>query len=280
MRDDRTSISVAWIMPVIAVLVAAVLFLQWMGDRGPRIEVAFADANGLEINAPIMFRGVSVGHVVDTHIDDDLSRVIVTARLHASAADLARTDSKWWVVGPRVTLSGVSGLETIMGPRYLAVQPGSGEPATVFEGLANPPPLSPDTPGRSFLLMAEGAGSLESGAPVFFRGIRVGSVAEVHLSSEANVVQVRIFVPEPFDRLIRTNTRFWAAGGFSMNLGFTGLRFQTDPLSSLLRGGVSFATPDRPADQAPDGFAFSLADDVDEDWLEWSPRIDLEDDGT
>ena len=215
MRDDRTSISVAWIMPVIAVLVAAVLFLQWMSDRGPRIEIAFSDASGLEVNAPIMYRGVSAGRVVDTRIDDDLSRVIVTVRLHSSAADLASEDSRWWVVRPRVTLSGVSGLETIMGPRYLAVQPGSGEPAAFFEGLTSPPPLSPDTPGRSFLLMAEDAGSIESGAPVFFRGIRVGSVAEVHLSSEANVVQVRIFIPEPFDRLIRTNSRFWAAGGWA-----------------------------------------------------------------
>jgi hypothetical protein len=35
------------------------------------------------------------------------------------------------------------------------------------------------------------------------------------------------------------------------------------------------ATPTALADQAPEGYAFTLLDDFEEEWLDWTPEIDI-----
>ncbi len=274
--SDRQQ-SVAWIMPILATIVAAIMLQRWWVQRGPVVEISFADASGLVADSPVVYRGTTVGRVINTTISEDLQSVVATARLETTAAGLARDGSQWWVVRPRISLSQVSGLETLMGPRYIQVAPGDGEPTFLFDGLDAPPLQLPGRDGRRFLLTAHVAGSLEPGMPVFHRGLRVGEILDVALSSNAAVVEIRIFVEAPWQRLVRTDSRFWNASGLSLDVGLGGIEFHSDSLLALLRGGVAFATPNRHGDVAPEEHDFEMADHAKSEWVKWAPKIDLED---
>ena len=49
-------------------------------------------------------------------------------------------------------------------------------PARQFTGLENPPVLTSNVPGRTFLLHADRVGSVSMGSPVFYRDLNVGTV--------------------------------------------------------------------------------------------------------
>ena len=67
-------------------------------------------AEGLEAGkTKIKSRSVDVGVVETVTLSDDLSKVMVQARLNAGMEKLLRQDSAFWVVKPQIGREGVSG---------------------------------------------------------------------------------------------------------------------------------------------------------------------------
>ena len=63
--------------------------------------------------------------------------------------------------------------------------------------------------------------------------------------------------------------------GIHIDANLLGIDLRAGPLTSWIKGGISFATPNKVGDIAPENYAFTLESDVDEDWVEWSPEIEL-----
>ncbi len=269
--------SLAWLAPIAALVVAGFLVYDAMADRGPVITITFADGHDLKPNDPISHRGVVAGRVREVRLGPGLREVVVTAALTRDAAGLARDGAQFWVVRPEISLTRISGVETLLGPRYIAVRPGEGPPRRRFAGLENPPAergLSGD--GLVVVLEAPRAGSLQAGSPVLYRDVTVGSVTDTRLSADAAFVEVIVEILPEYSRLVRENSRFWNAGNIGVDLGFGGLTFQADSLSAILTGGVAFATPTKPGEAVANGARFQLADRPEEAWLKWSPALAAE----
>lgn len=264
--------SLSWITPAVALVIALVLFVQWQLQKGPVVTITFKNANGLTVDSPIMYRGAIVGRVEQLGLSSDNSNIVVTARLHASAASLAVEDSSWWIVHPEMTLDGFSGLETIVGPRYVQVSPGNGVPAFIFEGS-----LFPQTKnGKTFAIATDTGGGIAVGAPVYYRGIQIGTITSIDLSSNASEVSIGFIIEKQYAPIIRENTKFWDVSGINFEASITGFKLHAGPIASLIKGGVSLATPSNFGDLAEKGHTFTLSE-FDKDWLEWSPDIPLPD---
>ncbi|MBC8310527.1 MAG: MCE family protein [Phycisphaerales bacterium] len=267
----KKSISLTWIVPCIAIAIALALFARWKLNQGPQITITFNDANGLTTESPIMYRGTIVGMVEDITLNDTASNITVTARLKPSAITLAKEHSKWWIVRPSVSLQGIQGLDTVVGPRYIQVEPSGGNDAFTFIGLENSIPSQ----GKLFTLITASADNVAVGAPLFYRGIEVGSISSIGLSNTASTVQLQCVIQERYAPLIRTNTIFWNVSGIHIDANLLGIDLRAGPITSWIKGGISIATPNKPGDIAPEGYAFTIERDFDEDWIEWTPEIDL-----
>jgi paraquat-inducible protein B len=139
-----------------------------------------------------------------------------------------------------------------------------------------PPPDVVDE-GRAFTLRSNKLGSLTTGAPVFYRELKVGEVEASRLSDDSTAVLIRIHLDAPYVPLVRTNTKFWNTGGFSFKVNLLGAELKDTSLESLLAGGVAFATPDTPplAPVAEAGTEFNLAPEADKEWTGWYPKIPI-----
>ena len=268
---SKSRLSFSWFVPVIAIVITVLLFMQWLANIGPLITVSFEDAGGLTVDSPVMFRGTIVGRVESIELSSDTSRVEVHARLATSATVLAKKNSLWWVVQPSVSLQGVEGLDTIAGPRYIEVLPNGGEPCYSFIGTEKGISFS----GKQFTLVSNSADNVTVGAPLYYRGVEVGQVSKLGLSNDSSTVRVTCNVKTKYVPLIRTNTQFWNISGISLDADLLGIDLHAGPLTSWIKGGIAFATPTNPGDEAPEGYAFAIASKVDTDWLDWSPTIEL-----
>jgi paraquat-inducible protein B len=168
----------------------------------------------------------------------------VTAKIDKSAAGLMVEDAKFWVVEPRVTLSGVSGLGTLLSGNYIGFEIGkSDKPQRKFSGIEVPPIITSGQPGRQFVLNAENLGSLGIGSPIYYRRLEVGQVIAYDLAGDGKGLEIKVFVNAPYDRYVNPGTRFWNASGLDVSVGAGGLEVRTQSLVALIAGGLAFDTP-------------------------------------
>jgi paraquat-inducible protein B len=271
-RLPTKKVSLTWIVPLIAIVITLFLFLQWKLHQGPQITITFEDANGITTESPIIFRGTVVGRIESITLNDTAMQVVVQARLDSSAEILAKEHSKWWIVRPTVSLQGIQGLDTIVGPRYITVMPGDGKEQFAFVGSSEAVP----TNSKRFTLVTTSADNISLGAPIFYRGIEVGDITSINLANDATTVRLECSILGQYAPLVRTNSKFWNVSGIHIDANLLGIDLRAGPITSWIKGGISFATPSRVGDIAPDGYAFALERDVDDDWLEWAPVIDLD----
>jgi paraquat-inducible protein B len=261
----RHNLPLVWIIPLIAALIGGWLAAKTILERGPTITITLKSAEGIEAGkTQVKYKDVNIGLVTAVTLSDHFSKVLVKAQMEKDAEGLLVDDAKFWVVQPRVTLSGVSGLGTLLSGNFIGFEVGtSTEPRFHFTALDVPPFLAGGQPGRQFVLRSDTLGSLGFGSPLYFRRLPVGQVVGYDLGEGGKSVDVRVFVQAPYDVFVSGETRFWNASGFDMSLGANGIDVRTESVTSILVGGVAFETPQHAQTLEPAGpdTAFKLYPD-------------------
>ena len=243
--EELNSISKLWLLPIVAMFIGAWLIYYQISNQGQEITVYFSSAEGLEPGkTKIKTRHVDVGIVTAIQLRKNNPGVKVTARINKDEEHLLRADSNLWIVSPRVSLSGVSGLSTILSGPFIELAPGmSGEVQHSFEGLETPPLTPAGTPGLHVTLNSDDEFAYKKGDPVIYKGIRVGKLEDIYFNMEERIVYYNAFIEAPYHELITTNTRFWDTSGVRLELGAEGLMVHTGSVETLLTNGVTFGIP-------------------------------------
>ncbi len=258
-----------WWLAVACLLLAIGLVVWSMPPAGTYISIAFPEGHGLKAEDPVRYRGIDVGMVESVHLTAAMDSVDVHVNLLPSAKQLAVEGSRFWIVRPQLSISGVSGLETAVGHKYIEVVPGPADamPIKVFEGLSQAPADTATANGIEILLQADARYSVNRGSAIHYRGVDIGRVLAVELSPDSRYVEVRGKIDEAYRALVTTESRFWATGGVDVDFSLReGLKLETESLDTLARGGVSMMVVGNGKPVAP-GHVFSLEKSVNEDWL-------------
>ncbi|OQS28842.1 intermembrane transport protein PqiB [Chromobacterium violaceum] len=244
-RRRRWAPSLVWLIPVVAALIGGWLAVHAVLSRGPTITISFQNAEGIEAGKTrIKYKDVEIGEVTSVKLSPNRQAIVATAQLSKEAADYLAEDSRFWVVRPRVSGGGVSGLGTVLSGSYIGMDIGKSEARkTDFVGLETPPIINADLPGQTFTLRADNLGSLNTGSPVYFRRVPVGQVVGYELDSKGGYVKVAVFINAPYDRFVSANSRFWHASGVDVSLSANGLNVSTQSLAAIALGGIAFETP-------------------------------------
>jgi len=267
--------SFVWLLTVACALLSAFLFFNAYRNQGDLIEIEFEQGFGLQTMDSLRFRGIEIGRVEKIELRDSHPGILVSVRLAPTARDVVTDGTTFWIVRPTVSIEAVRGLETIVGPKYIAMEPGRSEThrSIRFQGLEAPPAITPREGAIEIVLDAKKRFGLDSGAPIHHRGFRIGDVLSVGLASDARSVIVRCAIDPEYHELVRSNSKFWVRSGVRFDLGLSGLKFEADSLGQILAGGIEFATPDAPGPVAATGSRFVLHDVPLDEWLQWQPSL-------
>ncbi len=268
-QSRPTRFSLIWLIPIIVLGIGAYLGWKTVSSQGPEITIQFETAEGLtEGQTQVKHKAVGLGTVQGIQLSKDLQHVDVRVQMSARAAPLLTSHAKFWVVRPRLSGASISGLETLVSGAFIAIDPGhpGGTPETSFIGLSAPPGVRSDEPGSTYTLKADALGSIGQGSPVFFRDVTVGEVLGYTMPPGGRgPITVRVFVKQPYDRFLRTDSRFWNVSGVNVVFNGGNLRVQLESLQALVSGGVAFGLPPRRrgkgAPSAPQGSTFVLYPD-------------------
>lgn len=261
-RKRKWAVSVIWVVPLVAAVVAAYLVLGRFQEYGPLITIRFKDVSGVRAGqTDVEYRGVPIGQVKALQLSADRQHVLVSVRLSRSAAPLAREGSAFWIV--RLQNGGLTNfgaaVGTVLSGPYIQVLPGSGPPKTEFAGLDQPPVVQ-ESGALHILLHARNVDSIRPGTPLVYRGVEVGAVQDFQFNHAATAVDIQVAVKPQYAHLVRSNSRFWNVSGVNAHFGlFKGLQINVQSLRTLVSGGIAFSTPEGPAAKpASNGMEFQL----------------------
>lgn len=146
--SDQSQRSVLiWLLPALAALVGWLLLLTVLAQRGPEITVIFRSAEGLSPGkTALRYKSVNIGLLKSLRPASNRAYVIATIELSKDADSLLARDTRFWVVRPRLTGSGMAGWESLWSASYIGVDAGkSTTRARHFIGLEQAPALSSGT---------------------------------------------------------------------------------------------------------------------------------------
>lgn len=255
-RRGTFRVSLAWLLPLAAVLFASWVLWQSYSQRGPLVEITFDNAGGVSAGETRVRRNdVDVGRVESVRLADDLNSVVVSVRMDPQVSPYLDDNTRFWIVNARINTTEISGLGTLLSGSFIEVdwddQPGTR--STEFIGLKEPPLTKRGTPGLRLTLAAEEAGYIYVGSPVFLRQIEVGRVERRRLSGRATQVLFDIFIEAPYHTNVYPDTRFYGVSGVEGKVGAEGASVRIESMSALFTGGIAFENPPEITQSEPVG---------------------------
>ncbi|MBV7296868.1 PqiB family protein [Enterovibrio paralichthyis] len=243
MKKDK-SLSPLWIFTLLAFVLAGWLLYKSVNEAGERIEIYFTDAQGIEAGrTTIRYQGLEVGIIRKVTLSDDLKSISAQAEIYPEATKILRQNTEFWVVRPRASITGISGLDALVSGNYIAVQPGSGDPRTTFIAADEPPVNAFGNEGLAIQLKSPDLGSLSVGSGVYFKKIRVGEVVDYRLTADNNAVTLSLNIKKEHAGLVKQTTKFWNVSGVKAEIGLSGVDVNIENLASVIAGGIAFDSP-------------------------------------
>ena len=226
--------------------------------RGEAIRITFDEGFGLRPGiTELRYRGVPVGLVESVNADISTGKIESTARLAAGYESLRGEGATFTLVRPRITLEGISGIETIIAGIYIDCTVGdASRPADRFVGSNSTEAMAQEK-GLTVTLHAKEIPTIDKGAPVLLRGIIVGSVKEKSFD-ENNGPTLALVIRQEFARTLPANAKFWRVPATSVEAGPGVLNVEVSGIQTLWKGGVAFDVFGSPGEAAKDGASFEL----------------------
>ena len=272
----KKGISFIWVLPIIAALIGVWLLYKGVVEAPIEVVINFESAAGISVDkTKVLYKGIEMGMVSAVALSPDQEGVDVTVEFAQEDKKLLVDTTQFWLVKPRLSLQGVSGLGTLLGGDYIAMDPGPGDgkPARKFKALPEPPAVPEDAPGLHLVLNSYDLATFEPGSPVYFEQIEVGDVEnwklvekEDGIESNRFMTEIKIFIRPEYSHLVHENTHFFNVTGINIEGGLTGFTVRTESLTSILLGGIAFTTPRKVSKGKPvqNGDRFELFEDYKE----------------
>ncbi|MBQ4833707.1 intermembrane transport protein PqiB [Pseudoalteromonas sp. MMG010] len=259
----QPKISAIWIIPAIALLVGCWMLYQYQANKGPTIFIKMPHADGIVAGkTEIKVRSVKIGQIDLIRLSDNQDSVIARAQIDKNYANLLTTDSKIWVVKPRIDETGISGMSTLLSGVYLEFSPGTvNTTKTRFELQNEPALIGKDVQGGRFKLVSYNAEVLEVSTGIYYKNYKIGQIETAAFDWKNQAMKYGVFINDPYQNLITENAIFWVNAGVEIDLSADGININTGSLSKLLKGGISVGLPDQeaPGTIVKNGHSFSLS---------------------
>ncbi len=249
----KKGISPIWILPIVALLMGAWLLYKDYQDSGIMITIQINDASGLTPGkTKVMYKGLPVGSLKKFTVNSDLSSILAEVEMVKQAEGKLTKDTLFWVVRPELSINRITGLDTLVSGSYFEIRPGSDKEMSVnFKALNEAPPMSSSEPGLHLTLKATKTVALTAGSPVYFKKVEVGEVVSNTLRKD-NSIETKIFIYPKYMGHVNASSLFYINSGIQLEANLPQVTLTVDPLLAIIRGGISFITPENSAKSLPE----------------------------
>lgn len=192
-----------------------------LDPRAPGLHlVLYASALGsMEVGSPILYKQIKVGSVQSYQLTRDRAQVALGVHIEPDYAALINTSTRFWNASGVTLTGGLSGiklksesLQSLLagGISFETPNPSapvSGRKVQRFTLFADRD--SALKPGVLVDIQVDDGEGLRLGAPVRYKGLDIGTVESLELSSGLNKVVLKARITDGAEQVARAGTQFW-----------------------------------------------------------------------
>lgn len=247
-------------------------------SNGLNIVLDSANAEGLDVKAPVLYKGVKVGEITKVDISADGANAVFNVSIYAPYAGFVKTSSVFWItdaVNADINLFGqskvdleplkamLSGSISFISPLQKGEAAKAGQEFTLYSTMPGSGASSGDikakTGGLKVLLNSANVQGLEAGAPLVYKGVKAGSITKISISKDGKAAVVTAYIEREYVHLVNVKSVFWITNAVDADIHlFSHSSVQVEPLIDMLKGSISFASPTPDAAQVKSGAEFIL----------------------
>lgn len=270
-KKVKKSIYIVWVVPIIAILLAIWMIYKYYSGLGEIIVVTVDDASGFEVKkTPLIYRGVKVGFIKSMEIDkNDISKVNISLLVHKkSFSHIARSNSSFVKVSPKISSTEITGLSTIFSGSYIEVFTKSKNFDEIKKDkyqdhfIALKKREKSKYEGLKYLKLSYKDASIADGAPILYRKEAIGKIIDHKLENDQ--VQYIADIDNEYIDLIKEHTRFYKIKAIDVKASLSGVDVQLDSFATLLSGGLSFVSDNNDSKRVDNNRTYSIFDSLDE----------------
>ncbi len=199
-------------------------------------------AYGIKENSPVVYLGVVVGKVKCVKIKKDL--VKLTVYIAKNYSYLLTDRARFYLKTPVIRVGEVKNLSSIMSPYLEVACERGGKPVRNLKLAGVNPVDSVFKMGLRIYLITDEIKTIEEGAPVMCRGVKIGDIEEIRLSKDGKCVILKAFIEDKFRHLITEHSVFVEVKPAEMKFGFLYAKVNLKSVSSMIKGGVEVIVRD------------------------------------
>ena len=247
-KKKRSFVFIIWILPIIALLISSWMVFKHLNEQAEEITVYFDSADGFVVDkTPLKYKGIKIGVVSNIDINEkNLNEFIITLQVNKKVRNIiAKEGTVFWKVEPKVTITEISGLNTILSGIYIEASPSSDKVSEIYKNknksvfkAVNDKPINLLRNKGIFITLHSSKSGLSQGAPILYKSFIVGSILKKQLVKEE--VLYTIFIKNKYKDLIKQNTNFWKINGIDLKASLTGIELKVESLATLVAGGITF----------------------------------------
>ena len=199
------------------------------------LNIKLDDANGIDKNTAIMYKGIEVGKVDELHLDED--GIIAKAYVYENYKYLLTTNSKFLLEDIQVNFDGVKNLGNVLTGNFISIDYKKGEPSFFFEIEKE---VEKSENGDILLtLYSNNLNSISKKSKIYFKNIEVGNVVDFSLTSDYKRVKIKALIKKRYKDLINNSTLFYDMSSKLVEFKNLNLDINYSGLEPLLDGAIS-----------------------------------------
>ncbi|MEA1916317.1 MAG: MlaD family protein [Campylobacterota bacterium] len=235
------------------------------------VSLKLKSASGVKVGSNIVYKGIDIGYVKTIQIRDDALHVEL--KIEQKYKHFINKNTLFWVRNFSLGLGGIKNGSALLGSK-IGIFPGvDAKFHNSFEALDSAPPISYGKKGLRVIVKSNRKSSLEAGAPLYYRQMQIGVLEEYYLSEDSTSINMVLFIDPCYAYLIRKNSIFYNATALGFDVSLTGIKVETETLTSMINGALVVVTPEIPLEEVTNMSSFELVNDADSTWLNWKPKL-------
>ncbi len=250
-----------------------------MRNSSNTISIVFDDVEGLKTQfSKLIYKGVEVGKVTDISLISK-NRVLVKVQIPKDIKKFTKKDTVYYLKKPKISLTQIENVGSSIMPVNIGVlSSNSNISKTNFVGLDSLEDIKQSEDGVVLNVISYHPSSVNIGAPIYYKNVKIGKVNKVDLSFDGKKVILDCLIYNKYKHLVRVDSTFHDISGFKFKFSIFGdSKLETNTFSSILKGGLMIITPYKYNDIASSKDTFVLQKELMEDWEKINPSIKIRD---
>jgi len=245
-KKKKSVIILAWIAPIVAIIISISMVYDHYTKSGNSIEIAFNNIDGLDVRqSHIQFNGLHIGDIHSIKIDDkNINQFIVKATIYSGYNYLIKEGSVFYKVEPQLSLNGVSDLSNVLKGNYIEIIPTTTnleelkklKNQFIFKGFDAKPLKN----GIRFTLTSD-SGDFDITSAILYKGLQIGEI--IKKSIDKFSINYDVLIYEKYKYLISSNTQFYKINPLEFNASLENINIKIPSLKNMISSGIGFITP-------------------------------------